>query len=94
MNEAAFGKLKQEISLEQHELDLPALWGDERFIVYTGVVPVGNGTFRKIAIRESRIPQIDPRNSAFRRWTDHSYYEMCSNPAIYAMLEEEDAAGA
>jgi len=92
MNEAAFRRLSKEISLEQRPLEVPALWGTEHYTVYSGMVPLGNGTFRKIAIRESRVPQIDPRTSAFRRWTERSYYEVCSNPALYAMLEEETGA--
>jgi hypothetical protein len=92
MNESAFRKLSTEISLEQQVLEVPALWGTEQFKIYSGVVPLGNGVFRKIAIRESRVPQIDPRTSAFRRWTRRSYYEVCSNPAVYAMLEEKTPA--
>jgi hypothetical protein len=94
VNEAAFRKLQKEISLQACHLDLPALWGTEQFKLYTGVVPLGSGMFRKIVIRESHIPQVDPRTSAFRRWTDRAYYEVCSNPAIYAMLEEESGTGA
>lgn len=89
---AAFGRLQKEISLEARHLDVPALWGNERYRLYSGMVPVGSDIFRKIVVRESRIPQIDPRNSAFRCWTDRSYYEVCSNPTIYAMLGEEGAA--
>jgi hypothetical protein len=55
---------------------------------------VGSDIFRKIVVRESHIPQIDPRNSSFKGWTDRSYYEVCSNPTIYATLGEEGAAGA
>ena len=94
INQAAFRKLQREISLQPRQADVPALWGTERFQLYSGLVPVGNDIFRKIILRESRVPQIDPRNSAFRRWTDRTYYEVCSNPAIYQMLEEENAAGA
>jgi hypothetical protein len=93
LNEAAFRKLQKEISLQPCHLDLPALWGTEQFRLYAGVVPLGNGIFRKIVLRESHIPQVDPRTSAFRRWTDRGYYEVCSNPAIYTMLEEETGAG-
>jgi hypothetical protein len=94
INEAAFRKLQQEISLQACHLDLPALWASERFRLFSGLVPVGNEIFRKIVVRESCVPQIDPRNSAFRKWTDRTYYEVCSNPAIYQMLEEEEAARA
>jgi hypothetical protein len=94
MSEAAFQKLQKEISLHPEHLDVPALWGTERYRLYSGLVPVGHDIFRKIVVRESRVPQIDPRNSAFRKWTDRCYYELCSNPAIYTMLEEESSAGA
>jgi len=94
INEAAFRKLQREISLQATHLDVPALWSTERFKLYSGLVPVGNEIFRRIVVRESQIPQIDPRNSAFRRWTDRTYYEVCSNPVIYQMLEEENATGA
>lgn len=94
MSPAAFKKLQSEISLRPEHIELPALWGSERFQIYSGLVPVGNDIFRKILVRESRIPQIEPRTSAFRCWTDRSYYEVCSSPAIYAMLEEESSAGA
>lgn len=94
MNQAAFHKLGKEISLQPCRLDLPVLWGTEQYQLYTAVVPIGNGIFRKIVVRESPIPEVDPRNSAFRRWTERRYYEVCSHPTIYAMLEEESAVGA
>jgi len=94
INEAAFRKLQREISLQATHLDIPAIWSTEQFKLYSGLVPVGNEIFRRIVVRESQIPQIDPRNSAFRRWTDRTYYEVCSNPVIYQMLEEENATGA
>ncbi len=92
ISEAAFRKLQREISLQERHLDLPALWGQKEYRVYSGLVPVGNDIFRRIVVRESRIPQIDPRNSAFRCWTERAYYEVCSNPAIYSMLDEDAAA--
>ena len=94
ISEAAFKKLQREISLQERKLDIPAIWDRKEHQVYSGLVPIGNDIFRKIAVRASKIPQIDPRSNAFRSWTDRSYYEVCSNPAIYTMLEEESAAGA
>ncbi len=94
LNEAAFFKLQKEISLQPCHLDLPSLWGSEQYQLFAGVVPLDNGTFRKIVVRKSFIPQVDPRTSAFRRWTDRAYYEVCSNPAIYTMLENEAGTGA
>jgi hypothetical protein len=94
ISEAAFNKLKQEVSLQQCHLDLPTLFANDQYVLYSALVPVGNDIFRKIIIRQSRVAQVDPRTSAFRNWTERCYYEVCSNPAIYAMLEEGSAASA
>jgi class 3 adenylate cyclase len=93
ISQAAFHKLKNEISLRPVQIKLPAFWATETSKLHSGLVPVGNDIFRRIVVRESRIPQIDPRTSALRGWTDRFYYEVCSNAAIYQMLEREDAAG-
>ncbi len=93
MSEAAFQRLQQEISLEPCQLDLPKLWGSEDFKLQSGLVPVGNEIFKKILVRSSRIPQIDPHKFSLQHWTESRYYEICSNPAIYAMLEGKAAKG-
>jgi class 3 adenylate cyclase len=94
ISEAAFRKLGREISLGTAEIDLPSVWVNDRSKLHSGLVPVDNEIFRKIVVRESQIPQIDPRDSALRRWTERSYYEVCSNPAIYQMLEQQNTTGA
>jgi class 3 adenylate cyclase len=94
MNEGAFSKLRQEISLEPREVELPALWGSEEFRLYSGLVPIGTDIFRQIAVRESRIAQIDPRTFSLIKWTERSYYEVCTDPAIYALLEDGRAKAA
>jgi len=91
MNEAAFKRLQQEISLEPCRLELPELWGCEGFRLHSGLVPVGGDIFRKIVVRSSRIPQIDPRKFSLAKWTERWYYEVCSNPAIYSALEGKAA---
>jgi hypothetical protein len=93
LSEAAFQRLQQEISLEPCPLDLPKLWGSEAFQLHSGLVPVGNEIFKKILVRSSVIPQIDPRKFSLQHWTERRYYEVCSNPAIYAMLEGKAAKG-
>src|ERR1700684_1160323 len=87
ISEAAFQRLKQEISLELSPLDLPKSWEGEEFHLWSGLVPVGNDIFRKIVVRGSRMPQIDPHNFSVQLWTERWYYEVCSNPAIDAKLE-------
>ncbi len=94
LSAAAFEKLKHEISLERIELKLPELWGSEGFKLYSALVAVDNDIFRKIVLRESRVAQIDPRNFTLQKWTDKSYYEVCTDPAIYSELDGEKAAAA
>ena len=93
LSDAAFQRLQQEISLEPCQLDLPKLWGSEDFQLQSGLVPVGNEIFKKILVRSSRIPQIDPHKFSLQHWTERQYYEVCTNPAIYAMLEGKAAKG-
>jgi hypothetical protein len=93
ISEAAFQRLKQEISLELSPLDFPKVWDGEEFHLWSGLVPVGNDIFRKIVVRGSRMPQIDPHNFSVQLWTERWYYEVCSNPAIDAKLEGKAAAG-
>jgi hypothetical protein len=92
ISEAAFQRLKQEISLELSPLDLSKAWEGEEFHLWSGLVPVGNDIFRKIVVRGSRMPQIDPHNFSVQLWTERWYYEVCSNPAIDAKLEGKAAA--
>jgi hypothetical protein len=94
LSAAAFAKLQNEISLERIELKLPELWGNESFKLYRALVAVDNDIFRKIVLRESRVAQIDPRNFTLQKWTEKSYYEVCTDPAIYTALDGEKAAGA
>jgi hypothetical protein len=92
ISEAAFQRLKQEISLELSPLDMPKAWEGEEFHLWSGLVPVGNDIFRKIVVRGTRMAQIDPHNFSVQHWTERWYYEVCSNPAIDAKLESKAAA--
>ena len=75
ISEAAFARLKQEISLQLSPLDLPRAWDGEEFHLWSGLVPVGNDIFRKIVVRGSRMPQIDPHNFSVQLWTERWFYE-------------------
>ncbi len=94
LSPAAFQKLRNEISLEPLSLQLPELWGTEDFKLYRALVTVDNDIFRKIVLRESRVAQVDPRNFTLQKWTEKSYYEVCTDPTIYAALENEKTAAA
>ncbi|HXW91397.1 MAG TPA: hypothetical protein VEK33_12690 [Terriglobales bacterium] len=93
MSEAAFHKLQQEISLEPCSLNLPGPKAEEQYRSWSGLVSIGNDIFRKIVVRASRVPLVDARNFSLQSWTDHWYYEVCTDPTIYAHLEARAAAG-
>ena len=92
MSEAAYTRLRQEISLEPCRVELPELWGTEGFRLITGLVPVGNDIFRKIVVRASRVPRIDLEAFSLKQWTDRWYYEVCSTAAVYAPAEARAAS--
>jgi class 3 adenylate cyclase len=99
LSEAAFEKLRQEISLlpwtpDRNESGFSGRWIDEQRELFVGTVPIANGVFRKIAIRKNRIAQVDVRDLSILRWTGRCYYEVCANPAVYAALPKEKSAGA
>ncbi len=95
LNRAAFRKLEQEISLLPAGLAVAAKLHDlpssdlAEFRLSTGTVPVDREIFRTLVLRESRIPRIDPEDFSVLGWSDRSYYEVCTDPAIYAALEAE-----
>jgi len=99
LSEAAFCKLRQEISLTRWvpDLNIPGFdgpWVDRESEFFVGTVPLANSVFRRIAIRTSRIAHVDVRDLSILRWTDHRYYEVCANPAVYGVLPGEKSAAA
>ena len=96
MNDAAFKKLQQEISLEALKVKLPASLASSEmgeYKLFSGTVPVDRDIFRRIVVRESRVPRINPSDFSMAGWTERSYYEVCTDPAIYAALEKKKGAG-
>ena len=95
MNELAFRKLQREITLEPLKVRLPAQLASSdkaEYRLFSATVPVDHDIFRKIVVRESRIPRINPADFSVQGWTDHLYYEVCTDPAIYAALEKRKGA--
>ena len=82
MNEAAFHKLQQEVSISPCAVNLPLPWMKRAAVSLPASCLLGNDIFRKIAVRESRIAHIDLRTFTLQRWTERRYYEVCANPAI------------
>jgi len=95
MNEAAFRKLKQEVTLEPLRVRLPSQLASSdkgEYRLFSATVPVDREIFRKIVVRESRIPRIDAADFAVKGWTERLYYEVCTDQAIYAALEKRKGA--
>jgi len=91
---AALARLRTEISLQKRELPLPKVWADEPVAIYTGLVPLENGMFHRLVVRESRVPRISSHDSSLHGWSETPYYEICTNPAVYEITEEAVAARA
>jgi len=87
INEEAFQKLRTEISLQAFDMQVPMIWDSRKVRLYSGVVPIGQGLFHKIAIREGVVAHIDARDFALKRYTESHYYEICTNPKIYQALD-------
>jgi class 3 adenylate cyclase len=96
LNEAAFRKLEQEISLVPLAVKLPPSASSDKgeYRLSSGTVPVDRDIFRKIVVRQSRVPRINIEDFSVQGWTDRNYYELCTDPAIYAALEKKKAAKA
>src|SRR5262249_14703734 len=101
LSEAAFCKLKQEITLAPWKVNPAGFasgkgnskkWLDDQGELMVGTVPLANGAFRKIAIRKSRVAQVDVRDFSILHWTARCYYEVCADPAVYAALPGEKSA--
>lgn len=88
ISEAAFRRLGEEISLEECKLDFPRLWGNEHIRFWSALVPVGADVFRRVVIRVSQTPIVNPGEFTLVRWTDNAIYEVCTNPSIYAAFEK------
>jgi class 3 adenylate cyclase len=97
LNEAAFRQLQQEITLEPLKVRLPPQLASSdkgEYQLFSATVPVDHDIFRKIVVRSSRIPRIEPADFSVTGWTERFYYEVCTDPAIYAALEKRKGAKA
>ncbi|MBZ5550758.1 MAG: hypothetical protein LAO22_22835 [Acidobacteriia bacterium] len=94
LSEPAFRKMQQEIALAPWHPDFAGRWIDDQREFFVGTVPLANGAFRRIAIRKSRIAQVDVRDLSILRWTDRYYYEVCANPAVEGALPREKSSAA
>jgi class 3 adenylate cyclase len=89
MPAAAFAKMREEISMQEHTVELPSPWGAEQVKLYRGLVPVSPGVFRPILVREGKAAHVDARGGfRFVRWADHRFYEVVLNPELTERFEK------
>jgi hypothetical protein len=94
ISRAAFAKLRTEISLQAFDVEVPMIWRKSAVRLYTGMVPLGQGLFHRIVVREGRVAHVDARDFGLKRFTEDNYYEVCTNPRIYEAIESVQTATA
>jgi hypothetical protein len=63
------------------------IWQKSAVRVYAGMVPLGQGSFHHIIVREGCITHVDARDFSPKGVTDRYYYEVCTHPKIYQAIE-------
>jgi hypothetical protein len=84
LNEEGFQKLAEEISLESIETKLDMPWGKQNVTLYYGEVPLGESV-ELLVLRKAFARQLLP-DGKIGGPTEHSYYEVCTNPALYELV--------
>lgn len=87
LNQPAFDKLSKEISLEVSELGFPMLWGNEKARFYSGLVPMAQGSFHKIHLREVPVAHVDAATHVLKQWTSLRFYEVITNSVVCEQIE-------
>lgn len=84
LNEEGFEKLSEEISLETIHTHLEYPWSKEEVILYYGEVPMGESV-ELLVLRKGVARELLP-DGKIGKASDHNYYEVCSNPALYELV--------
>lgn len=86
LDDAAFAKLKTEITLRRLELDMP---GDRTpIVVYVGRFPDLKGGMHRVVVREGRIRAFDRAHQLFGEPTPGLFYEVVANEQLLAQVAE------
>lgn len=84
LNEEGFNKLSKEINLQI--FTYPS-GNDNSMKFYTGKVPLMNGNYQRIVIREAAIHKVQPTALDVTGKIPKKYYEICTHPKIYNFIE-------
>ena len=85
INEDGFIKLAKEINLQTFYPPEK----DKSMKFYAGKVPLTNGTYQRIAIREAAIHKVQPSALDVTVKTSKKYYEVCTHHKIYNFIENQ-----
>jgi hypothetical protein len=88
INQLAFEKLTQEISMSKLELKFPLFGEPEIVELFCGTLPVAGG-FQKLVVRQGRVPQIHSKDLRVLEYTDRLYWEVCSSRPLYEYVSRQ-----
>lgn len=86
LNEEGFHRLSKEINLQTFIYQSA---NDESVKLYTGKVPLTNGSYQRIAIREAAIHKVNPSILDMPGKILKKYYEVCTHQDIYNLTEKQ-----
>lgn len=84
LNEEGFQKLSDEISLESIAMKLEMPWGKESVTLFYGEVPMGESV-ELLVLRKGQAHQL-LSDEKVGSPMQHSYYEVCTSPALYELV--------
>jgi uncharacterized protein (DUF2164 family) len=84
LNEDGFQKLSEEISMDRIETALEMPWGRDQVTLCYGEVPLGDSV-ELIVLRKGYARELLP-DGRMGKATEHSYYEVCTAPALHQLV--------
>jgi len=86
LNEDGFNKLTREINLQ---IFIYPSENDDGVKFYMGKVPMANGNYQRIVIREAVIHKVKPDVLNVTGKISKKYYEVCTHPKIYNSIDSQ-----
>lgn len=80
----AYAKLEKEINLKAVNYTAD---NNEIVRLHTGKLPMANGNFQQLAVREAIIYEVKPETMEVTAETKRCYYEVCTNQEIYDFID-------
>jgi hypothetical protein len=86
LNKEGFNKLTKEINLQTF---IYPSENDEPVKLYIGKVPLTNGNYQRIAIREAALHRVNPNPLDVAGKISKKYYEVCTHQDIYNLTDKQ-----